>query len=126
MSLRDIAARDHASILATGFSAPVTVRSPEGLSLTLSAMSADTGELVDPETGVAVLGRYVRVVLELAPLRAAGLGDPRGIADGASRPWLITFPDSRGLVRTYKVQETRTDDVLGSVVCELEPYRTGA
>ena len=127
MSLRQQAAADLQALLedtAAGFGWPITVTSPDSLSLSLSGFSTDIGQTIDPETGMAVSGRRASVALPLQPLVDASLGIPRAIADGGSKPWVVRFEDILGVRHTYKVCESMPDRALGIVTCLLESYRS--
>jgi hypothetical protein len=126
VSLRAQAAADLGAILgdaAGGFGWPITVTDPSGTARTLTGFSSDIGQVIDPQTGVAVAGRTASVALALAALTAAGLGMPRGIADPASKPWVVSFNDIGGTSHTFKVLEAMPDRALGVVVCTLESYK---
>lgn len=129
MSLLDQARTDLAQILAddeNGFAWSVTVTDPDGASAELTGMFQDIGQLIDVDTGVAVSGRQVSVSLGLTSLTAAGLGVPAFVSDGTQRPWRVDVTARDGSARHYKIQDTRVDDVIGTILCFLEPYATGA
>ena len=123
--LRDIAETDLATILEDGvfgFGWPVSVTDPSGTVGALTGYSTDISQLIDPDTGVAVSGRLASVALRMSSLTVAGLGLPQGIADAASKPWLVTFDDINGAAHTFKVVQSNPDRALGVVVCLLEAY----
>lgn len=125
-SLRTQAAADLRVILedsAAGFGRAITVTDPAGFSAVLTGLSDDIGLTIDPQTGVAVSGRTASVALALASLTAAGFAIPKGIADGASKPWVITFDDIEGNAHTFKIAEAMVDRAAGLVVCMLEAYQ---
>lgn len=125
MSLRAQAAADLQSIVedSAGFGWPITVTNPAGVEAALTGLSTDIHMTIDPETGQAVSGRRASVTLALARLSAAGLGMPRAISDGATKPWVIVFDDIAGAAHTFKVCEALPDRAIGAVVCLLEAYR---
>lgn len=127
MGLRELAAADCKSILenADGFGWPITVTSPEGISVALVGLSTDIGLSIDPDTGTAVTGRRASVALSIASLQLAFSALPRAIADGSGKPWLVRFPDVHGSPHTFKVRETAPDRALGLLLCWLEWYRAG-
>lgn len=128
MNLRDLAALDHAAILsdgADGFGWPVVVVAPSGQMAITTGFTSDVGEVIDPQSGMAVIGRRVTVQLLPGPIKTAGLGDVRAIADGNSKPWLVRFADVHGVGRTYKVMAVYPDQVLGSIRCDLESFTAG-
>ena len=124
MSLRTLAEQDLTVTLedAAGFGWPVTVTAPDGTSGALTGSSTDIAQVIDPDTGEAVSGRMAAVGLRISTLTTRGLGIPRGIADSASKPWLVTFDDINGNAYTFKVMKSNPDRALGLVVCILEAY----
>lgn len=127
MSLYDLAVADHARIVndPMGFSRLVTLTNPEGVSALVPAIVADIGQTVDPETGAVITGRRVTAQFLTAPLRTAGLGEPRAVADSGMKPWRVQIPDAQGILHSYKVREAMPDATLGRVDCLLEAYRSG-
>ncbi len=126
MSLRATAETDLAGILEDdvyGFGWPISVTDPNGTVGALKGYSNDISQLIDPDTGEAVSGRLASAVLRISTLTAKGLGIPVGIADAASKPWLITFDDINGNAFTFKVSKADPDRTLGIVVCMLEIYK---
>lgn len=126
MGLRSIAETDLGLILedsATGFGFPITVTDPAGLVKPLTGFSDDISQIIDPDTGQAVSGRLASVALRISSLTAAGFTElPKGIADAASKPWLVAFDDINGNAFTFKVQQSNPDRALGLVTCILETY----
>lgn len=129
MSLRDQAAADLKSILedssGCGFGWPIKVTNPDGVNASFTGYSNDIGEVIDPETGMAVAGRLAHVTLALASVTACNIGEPAGIADKNQKPWLVTFEgipnaDSRCV---FKVTGARPDRTIGALVLVLEQYR---
>lgn len=126
MGLREQAAADLAAILEDregGFGWDLTVTDPAGTSAALVGTSTDVGLTLDPDTGMAVSGRQASVAIRIASLTAASLGVPTGIADQASKPWLVAFDDIDGASHTFKVVEAQPDRAIGVVVCLLEAYK---
>lgn len=128
MGLLDVARADLVSIASDtvgGFAVPITLTAPDGQTLTVPGLAADIGQTVDPDTDQVVLGRRITVALPMAQLPAS-FGEPRGIADAASKPWLVRFADVDSVMRTFKVSQVAPDNTLGMLVCVLEAYRSGA
>lgn len=126
MNLRDLAASDHAAIVsdvAAGFAIPIVVTDPAGVTLAMGALTSDVGEVVDPQTGLVMDGQRVMVHLLVAPLLAAGMGEPRAIADGTGKPWLVRFANVYGVARTFKIVTVAPENVLGAVKCGLEAWK---
>lgn len=125
MGLREVAQSDMRSILndgAFGFGWPIRVIDPLDITAPLTGFSNDISEVIDPETGVAVSGRYANVALAIRDLTDAGLGIPRNITDLDSRPWRVTFLDIEGQTWTFKVVQSNPDRALGIVTCVLEAF----
>lgn len=126
MNLRSQAASDFRAILeddAAGFGWSIVVTSPAGVAVSMRGYSADVGLVIDPETGVAVIGRRASVALSIASLREAGLGIPGGVADSSQRPWRIQFNDTEGNTFSFRVVSSMPDQTIGSVTCLLEAYQ---
>lgn len=125
MSLRDLAALDHAAIVAdlSLFAQPITVTNPGGVSAVVAGQANDVGEVVDQSTGALIMGRTVQVQLLPQSIALAGLGEVTVVGDPNGKPWLVTFADIHGVVRTFKVVEILADKKLGSLKCIVEGYR---
>lgn len=125
MGLRATAEADLAFILEdadTGFGWSISVTNPAGATADLTGFSNDIAQLIDPDTGQAVSGRLASAVLRVSSLTAAGLDLPVGIADSASKPWLVAFNDINGNAHTFKVAQSNPDRALGIVSLILEAY----
>ena len=125
MSLRELAESDLAGIVedaTTGFGWPVTVTAPNGFGAVLTGLSNDISQVIDPDTGQIVSGRLATVVLRTSSLDGAGLGQPVGVSDAESKPWIIGFDDINGTSYKFKVRESNPDRALGLVFCILEAY----
>jgi hypothetical protein len=126
VNLRLQAAADLKTILedsVAGFGWAIRVTDPGGNSADLTGFSNDVAMMIDPETGIAVSGRTASVALAMASLTAAGLALPRGVADGATAPWLVEFLDINGDSQLFKVTEGMPDRAIGLVTCKLEFYK---
>lgn len=123
MSLRRQAADDLRLIVedVAAFGWSIVVTNPAGEAFDVVGLSGDVGLTIDPETGVAVIGRRAHVALTFASL--ASVGTPIGMASTVGKPWRVTFPDIGGTSREFKVVETAPDQTLGLLVCLLESYR---
>jgi hypothetical protein len=127
MNLRALAEQDLGSIVedsATGFGWPITLTDPSGFtsSGTLTGLSDDIAQVIDPDTGQAVSGRLASIALRISTLYAQGYTLPQGIADASVKPWLVEFDDINGLPYKFKVQQSNPDRALGVVTCVLETY----
>jgi len=126
MSLRSVAQADVRTILgdaAFGAALSLTVTNPLGEEGTLNGWSNDIGLLIDPDTGVAVSGRYATCAFTFIDLTAAGVtGTPKGIADSSSLPWRVAFTNERGVTYLFKIVETQPDQTLGYIICTLEMF----
>lgn len=126
MSLRQQAESDLGAILedgVAGFGWPITITDPSGNVGTLTGFSDDISQIIDPDTGQAVSGRLALVSLRISSLTTAGLGLPQGIADTASKPWIVEFNDINGNPFKFKVSQSNPDRALGLVTCVLELYQ---
>lgn len=100
------------------FSWPITLTSPAGVETAYQGYTTDVASIVDPETGVAVVGRRASAVISMLSLTEL----PVVVHDAGARPWLATFADAAGNVQTWKVIEVRPDRVLMIVVLILGGY----
>jgi hypothetical protein len=125
VSLRERAAADLRGILTdtSGFAWPITVVTPDGACVSMTGLSTDIGDVIDPETGQAVAGRAASVALSVPVLLEACAQIPEGIADTSRKPWVVRFNDIVGREHTFKVKEAMPDLAIGVVTCRLEVYR---
>lgn len=129
MGLRELAEADLAVTLEDrdgGFGWPVTLIDPAGASYgDLIGQSTDIAQMIDPDTGQLVTGRSASVSLRISSLLLAGVSSlPRGVADKAARPWLVTVEDINGNAGMFKVQQSNPDRTLGVITLLLEAYAT--
>ena len=127
MGLREIAEQDLGTILedgATGFGWPISLTAPDGTVGLLTGFSDDIAQVIDPDTGQAVSGRLASATLRIAHIseKLPGKGLPVGIADAASKPWLVAFDDINGASYTFKVAQSNPDRAIGLVTMLLEIY----
>lgn len=123
--MRVLAEQDLGAILEDstyGFGWSITITDPAGLSDTLTGFSDDISQVIDPDTGQLVSGRLASVAVRISSLLAAGFTLPRGVADSASKPWIVEFNDINGTAHTFKVRQPDPDRALGVLVCILEGY----
>lgn len=127
MGLREQAAADLKAIVEdeAGFGWPINLKNPAGESVDLVGLSTDVAQTIDPETGQAVSGRVASVAISLKSLEAVEwwTGIPKGIADSASRPYVVVFNDILGSEHTFKVQASNPDRAIGVVTLLLEVYQ---
>jgi hypothetical protein len=126
VNLREQAALDAKAILedsVDGFGVPIVVTDPSGAQATVSGLSADIGHTIDPDTGQVVAARMASAAFSIATLSSAGFAElPRGVADVAAKPWVVTFDDAQGVAHTFKVKRSYPDRSVGIVTCSLEKY----
>lgn len=118
MDLHAIAEQDLATTL-EGNGQHVTITDPAGSSAAVIAISNDISQIIDPDTGVPVSGRNANAAFRISTLRAAGLGLPHGIEDGAVRPWLVDYVTVNGDTIRTKVLTSNPDRALGIVTLRL-------
>ena len=130
MGLREIAKADNLFILsgdASGFRWPLQVTNPAGVTMgvdeELYGFSNDIGQVIDPDTGMAVSGRSALVTIHTQTLLDFFGATPIAIADPASKPWIIRFDDINGEPHTFKVSgQSMPDRALGLITMMLELY----
>lgn len=126
-SLRLTAAADLRAILevdSAGPGWPITLTDPDGNVGSFTGLSGDIAQVIDPETGQAVSGRFAHVAIPTATIREKlpGSGLPQGIADTKTKPWVVEFDDIDGLPYKFKVSKSNPDRTLGLVSLTLEIY----
>lgn len=124
MSLLDTAAADLADILSDadgGFAIPITIVAPDARTVTVNGIATDIGMTIDPQTGAVVSGRKASVALPIRLLDTAGIGQPCGVSDRNSPPWMVKFTLPTGGEQTFKVSSSEPDK-LGCLVCFLETF----
>lgn len=127
MNLRELAEADLATTLEdglAGFGWPVTLTTPAGAVVNVTAQSNDISLMVDPQTGVLVSGRQASATVRISSLYAQSVsvlpfGEPRK----GAKPWLVQFNDINGLPYTFKVVTGEPDRALGVVVLLLEAWK---
>jgi len=125
VGLRQLAEADLVNILEDdtfGFGYSIQVTDPSGTIGLFTGFSNDISQIIDPETGQVVSGRAATVVLRISSLECEGLSLPQGIADAASKPWIVEFKDINCNDFKFKVAQSNPDRALGIVVCILELY----
>ncbi len=127
MGLREIAEQDLGVILedtASGFGWPISLSAPDGTVGLLTGFSDDIAQVIEPDTGTAVSGRLASVAIRTALIseKLPGKGLPVGIADAATKPWLVAFDDINGNPYTFKVDQSNPDRAAGLVTLLLELY----
>ena len=123
MNLRELAASDAALFVednAAGFGFPLTLTNPDGGSLAMAGLANDVFTKIDPETGMMVAGRSASVTLSMKTLETACFGQPRGVSDSSSRPWIVEIDDVLGNCHRFKISLTQPDLTIGVIVCHLE------
>ncbi len=125
MGLLDIARADVRQILndtsATGPGVAGTLTDPGGTTSSLTGVPNDIASQIDPDLGVPVAGRTISFAGAIDDLPAGTR--PRNIQSTDSAPWLLAYANTTGApVVTYKIVETRPDEVAGSFVMFLDLY----
>lgn len=125
MSLRDLARADLRAIsnntASDGWAIDTTLTSPADVATAVKGISNDIGALIDPDTGTAVMGRTITLVVHIDDLPAGAR--PRHIMDGTGKPWRVSFVTTTGgPVVEYKVNGTDPDEVAGYLTLFLTPY----
>jgi hypothetical protein len=105
------------------FGWPCVLTEPSGFSAPLTVLSSDIAQVIDPDTGIVVSGRFASVAIQISSLTTAGFsGLPEGISNSALKPWVVVFDDIGGVSHTFKVKSSNPDRALGIVVCKVELY----
>lgn len=123
MNLRAVAQRDSQRILNGDASIMLTITDPAGLAGTLTGWSNDIGFAIDPETGLAVSGRYATIAISMLDLIEKGLGIPTNISENDIDPWTVSLVNEHGEAFLFAVTAAQPDRTLGVVTCTLEVYK---
>ena len=81
----------------------------------LKGFSNDIAQIIDPDTGEAVGGRFASVAIRIGNLAAKGLGIPKGITNNKQKPWVVKVADINGNNYTFKVAQSNPDRTIGIV-----------
>lgn len=126
MNLRELAEADLAITIEdglTGFGWPVTLTTPAGVQVNVTAQSNDISLMIDPQTGVLVSGRQASATVRISSLYAQGLSVlPVGVPGRNAKPWLAQFNDINGISCAFKVANGEPDRALGVIVLLLEGW----
>lgn len=126
MNLRALAEADLATTLEdglTGFGWPVTLTTPAGVQVNVTAQSNDISLMIDPQTGVLVSGRQASATVRISSLYAQDLSVlPVGLPGYKQKPWLAQFNDINGISYAFKVANGEPDRALGVIVLLLEGW----
>ncbi|MCK5641704.1 MAG: hypothetical protein KAJ19_12960 [Gammaproteobacteria bacterium] len=97
-----------------GTGRPLTITDPQGNSGSVNGQLIDIGSVIDPNTGMAVSGRFRGVTLRISSLSGQGLGIPEATEQGQG--WLITDPSGENL----EIHSSAPDRTLGVVSLVLK------
>lgn len=125
MGLRQVAEADLAYTLedpVCGGGWPITITAPDGTVGTLTGLSGDIGEVIDPDTGQAVSGRACHASLRKSTLLSTFGELPKAISDESQKPWVVEFTDIGGEAFLFKIIDQRPDRTLGIVSFTLTFY----
>lgn len=101
----------------------ISVKDPADKEESLTGLSTDIAQIIDPDTGMVVSGRMASVALRISTLVSLGFTSlPVGIAESAQKPWVITFDDINGNPYKFKVKKSNPDRAIGLVTCLLAEY----
>ena len=122
MSLHTTVQSDLAAIMSDTTAGPgrtVVLTDPDNRTRTVTGISNDISQVIDPETGVPVSGRSVVVSFLISDLIAAGFAVPVGVADEGIKPWRAGYTDLFGTTHRFKILHADPDRTLGIVICTL-------
>lgn len=106
-----------------GFGWPIVLTSPADVATPLVAITTNTMDMSDPDTGTGVAVRRNSVTVRTSSLPGTTPADyPVAIADPTSKPWRVSYDDLRGNSHIYRVRDTEPDDAVGVIVLHLEPW----
>jgi hypothetical protein len=115
MSLIDIAESDLAFVLEDdqdGFGVEVIITTPAGLKKTLTGQSTDIGVLIDPSTGVGVIGRNCEIVFRISTLLLE-LGEIPKKSESGDDWYVFTHTNTNGETWNFGIEQVHVDRKLG-------------
>ena len=117
MSIIDLAESDLAATLesTSDFGQVCSLVNPDELYIDLSGQFSSIGQFIDPDTGVEVAGNFVQFTARISSITN---GQPRGIEDESSKPWIVINGAEK-----FKVFKTFPDKKLGILSMILEPFQ---
>ncbi len=120
MSIRELAESDLGITLEdpSAFGWSLTLTDPAGFSNPepIYGQSGDIAQVIDPDTGEAVMGRLAHVSVRLSTVRGIFGGKiPVGTNDETKTPWLVQFNDINGKAYKFKVTDSPPDRTLGYI-----------
>lgn len=117
MDLNALAEKDLANTLERD-GHDLTLTNPAGVSASLRGQINDIGFVIDPETGMPVVGRNINATLRISSIKAKGLEIPTGVYDTNAIPWRLEF--TNGVIVRTKVISPMPDRILGMIGLKLE------
>ena len=122
MGLRQQAESDLALILEdeSGFAVNIKLTNPAGVIENLTGFSGDISSVIDPQTGVAVIGQLAHVALRNSTVIAAFGELPKAISKESEKAWVVQFDDLQGAEHKFKIVQSAPDKTLGMSTYVLE------
>lgn len=121
MNLNTIAESDLSFILEDvddGFGVAISVTNPLGIQHTLNGQSNDIGFLIDPSTGVNVIGRNCEIVFRLSTVLSTLGTIPNKTA--SNEGWIFAFSNTNNQIWNFGLLDCMVDRKLGVVKMILE------
>ena len=117
MNLNSIAESDLEFVLedlSDGFGVEVIVTTPAGLTQTLTAQSTDIGVLIDPQTGVGIIGRNCEFNFRMSTL-ISKLGEIPKKSESGNNYWTFSHVNTNGETWYFGIEQVHADRKLGVV-----------
>lgn len=104
-----------------GFEVDMTLTAPGGEAIPVKSLATKHHNSVNTD-GVPINSKNSHASFIESDLTDKGLTarDSRGEVN--LRNWLVSFADSSGVTKNYKIIETMPDETLGIIVCILGDY----
>lgn len=126
MSLRTVADSDLLAIVEDTdlLATDITCTDEHLVTATVRGQANQTALGIDPDTGQHVAGKQASAVILRSAIVAAGLSEPKAVAELTSTPWRVSWVGPADAVtRTFKVVEVLPDETRGLLTLKLEVYR---
>jgi hypothetical protein len=126
MNLREMAERDMGAMLeddVAGFANSITLTDPSGKTEIIKGRTGQVHALIDPDTGIPVSVKNAYCSIRIKTLFDLGFKLPKAQPDNTKKPWTAQFADINGIIRKYRVNESRPDQTLGLITLMLEDFK---
>lgn len=106
---------------AGGFQVAMTLTSPANVALSIVGLATKHNNSVTTD-GIPVNAKNVHISLIESYLVSLGVTVRNSNGEVNLRNYRVSFPDSSGVTKNYRIEETIPDETTGVIVCILGDY----